>query len=185
MAYRKRIGRATTEATYAALHGVSDLVDNLKKQGLCVHNALVNKTFTVQPRTKDAGAVQVPDDSLLVACATEAEAILRANAIQPYISAHFDDAKYAHTAADPTSKALLSAPDATDSASLTTKLVAMRLAVNSHFITTTGHNRILNQLQVVTVPIDAATNLAVMNTILLLLQSHWYSAAESYDLDPI
>lgn len=183
--FSRNVPRAEAIASYAALRHTAAVIANLKLQGLCLHNAIVDKAFVLDKYTPGA-TQQVPDASLFVACATEAECIVRVNALRPYIVAHFDDGTYAHSTPDATSKAdQAGVPAATDSASLTTLLVAIRTAVNRHYATDAGHNRILIAQTITTVPVDAATNLAVTNTLLKTLQSHLFSGGETLVLDGI
>jgi len=183
-AFRRQVPRAEAAASYFVLTSFQQLVENMKKNGSAMHNATVTKKFCREPRTKDA-VQQAPDDSLLTPIVTEAEAIVRINALRPYLMAHFADGKYAHLVADAASAAMVTAPDATDSASLTTLLVQLRLALNNHYQAVDSHNRMFQQISIATVPSDAATNIQVTNTILLLHATHLYSAAESFDVDPI
>jgi hypothetical protein len=160
----------------------AQLVANLKHAGSALHNAVVDSDFVGQPETNDA-SVQVPPD--LSPVVDHPAAIVRANALRPFILAHFRDGTYAHSAADSSNAAVITAADATDITSLSALLVQYRTALNSHFGWTVGHNRITLVPAISTVPVDSATNIQVVNTINLLLESHLYSAATSIAVEPI
>jgi hypothetical protein len=178
--YKKLVPRTPPFVAYTVGDQYAQLVENLKRTGNAVHNALVDERFAGQPDTREDAKVQVPPD--LSPCADHAAAILRANAIRPYLINHLEDGTYAHKAADTANAAIIVAPDATDVPTLTALLVQYRTALNQHFVNSVVHNRIFIASSIVTVPVDAATNLQVMNTLLLVLEQHLYSAAVSLEI---
>lgn len=182
MTYAVTVPRTAPNAAYIGLACLAKLTRNLKSGGHALHNAVVDEAFSLQPRTTDA-LIQVPAD--LTPVTTEAQAIVRANALKVHLLRHFNDGTYAHKAADATAAAIVTAPDATDSATLSTLLEQLRSAMNTHQGTAAPHNRIILVPQITTAAVDAATNVTVTNLLMLHIEHHFFSAAEELILDPI
>ncbi len=181
MTYEVKVPRTTPNAAYYGLKALAKQVRNLKSSGHAMHNAVVDKDFTLQPLTDDA-LQQIPDD--LTPVTTEAQAIVRANLLKVHILRHLNDATYAHKAADGTSAALITAPDATNSGTLSTLLEQLRAAMNAHQGYVASHNRFIVMPQITTAAVDAGTNVTVTNLLQLHIEHHFYSAAETLILDP-
>lgn len=164
----------------AAVRLLQQLADTLKRSGQALHNAVVDSAFTYDPRYTDA-VNQVPAD--FVPAITHAEAITKANALRPFVLAHFADATYAHTVADTVNAALITAPDATDVPTLSALLLEYKAALNQHFANDAAHNRIILSTAVMATPVDSATNIAVLNSLLRLYEGHVYSSATSLSLE--
>ena len=180
--YSKPIISTPPNQAAAAVQLLALYAENQKRSGYAVHNAVVNEAFTYEPRQTDA-VNQVP--ASFAPATTHAEAITKANALRPFILAHFADATYAHRAADTANAALITAPDATDVATLSTLLGQYRTAVNQHFANDDAHNRIILTTAIMTVPVDSATNITVINAILRNYEGHVHSAAISLSLENI
>lgn len=164
----------------AAVRLYKDLADNMKRAGNALHNVVVDTNFTYDPRYTDA-VNQVPED--FVPAVTHAEAIAKANALRPFILAHFGDATYAHEAADTGNAALITAPDATDVPTLSALLLEYRTALNQHFAYDAGHNRIILSPAIMTVPVDSVSNISVCNAIIKNYEGHIRSAAITVSLE--
>ncbi len=181
----ERVPRTSTAQAEAGARFANQLARNLKHAGLAMHNAVVDEVFAARPGFDDA-VQQIPADELFVPVVTHAEAIARGNALKSYLLAHFNDGTYAHKAADATSAALITiGTDATDQATLSAKLEEYRAALNAHMARTASHNRMLFQPSIVTAAVDEPTNITVTNALLLHIESHYYSAASSLDIDAI
>ncbi len=166
-----------------AVRLLKDIADNMKRNGQALHDVVVDLEFTFSnPRFGDA-VNQVPSD--FVAATTHAEAITKANALRPYILAHFGDGTYAHKVADASNAALITAPDATDVPTLSTLLDQYRTALNQHFANDAAHNRIILTTAIMTVPVDSVTNIAVLNAILRNYEGHVRSSATSLTIENI
>lgn len=180
----ERVPRTSTSQAEAGARYANQLARNLKHAGLAMHNAVVDLAFSVRPGFEDA-TQQVPADALFVPVTTGAEALIRANALRPYLTRHMLDGTYAHIAADTVSAAIIAAADATDQTTLSVLLEEYRAAINAHLARTTSHNRMLFQPSIVTTAVDEASNILVTNALLLNIESHYYSAASTLDIDPI
>ncbi len=182
MSYVKRVFNTPPLIARALAEQYALLARNLKGSGLAQHNAVVDAVFVAQPDTNDTQiqVAELPGASFFAA--THAEAIIKANAMRPYILAHLKDGTYAHNAADDANAALITAPDATDVPTLTALLAQYRTALNQHYVNGGVHNRILIAQGIVTVPIDEPTNIAVTNTMLLTYFAHTSSAAVSIEV---
>lgn len=163
------------------------LAANLQANGLAPHYARSDREFINDPA--NFGATLQWDDQ--VAAVTNADVWAGANALRVLMVNHFGDAEYAHKAADPDDIALLTltaVPDATDTATASVLLDAMKEAINAHVVESTYHvSTPPSSLEVLVTgtPADAATNKATYNEMLAIYKRHVFSAVERLSFEAV
>jgi len=107
---------------------------------------------------------------------TDAGAQARANLLKAALNAHLADGTWAHASADTVSGPVATA-DATDSATGSTLLVALKNAINTHVLRSTEHRGLPAVAeQAVITAVDAATNVTSCNELLAIYKRHIYSS---------
>lgn len=165
------------------------LSENLQANGMAPHYARVDQDFVNAPINFGA----VVQWTNLVAASTDAQVWAGANALRKLMQAHFADADYAHKLADTTDLALitlLAAPDATDTSSAGTLLLAMKAALNAHVVEGSYHASVPPSILAVTVTgtpstSDASANLSSYNEMLAIYKRHVFSAVERLDFEAV
>lgn len=165
------------------------LADNMQANGMAPHYARVDSAFVSDP----ANFGSVVQWTGQVAAVTDAQVWAGANALRKLMQAHFADAEYAHKLADTTDLALitlLAAPDATDTSSAGTLLLAMKAALNAHVVEGSYHASVPPSILAVTVTgtpstSDASANLSSYNEMLAIYKRHIYSAIERLDFEAV
>lgn len=108
--------------------------------------------------------------------ATDAASWTKANLLKAALNAHLADGTYAHASADVTSGPVATA-DATDTATGSALLVALKAAINTHVLRSTEHRGLPAVAeQAVLTAVDAATNITSCNELLAIYKRHVYSA---------
>lgn len=112
---------------------------------------------------------------------TDAECIARANALKAAFNAHAAEAVYTHEAADATYGAVATA-DATDVASASTLLAALKTAINGHVRLASAHRGVPGFTDAVAAtPSDSATNITTCNQMLAVYKRHVYGFAPNIE----
>lgn len=149
-----------------------------KSGGLGVmHYARVDASFARDKSTPGATSHEI--DFTPVAALNNAGCQARANLLRAALLAHLADGSYAHSGADSTSSALVTAPACSDVASCSTLLADLQAAFNSHKGILAVHSSlaVTNPATTITAN-DAASNITALNELLLLYQRHFYAARE-------
>ena len=163
------------------------LAANLQANGLAPHYARSDREFINDPA--NFGATLQWDDQ--VAAVSDADVWAGANTLRVLMVNHFGDAEYAHRAVDADDIALLTltaAPDATDTASASVLLAAMKEAINEHMPDGAFHASTppsVLEVLVTGTPADAATNKTTYNEMLAVYKRHVFSAVERLSFEAV
>ncbi len=168
MAVTRVIPKTPVKNADEAIAILDELSDALGVQGLAMHYAHIDSVQAAKLgiTTHDVTWTDV---------STDAGCIARANAIKAAFNLHAAEASYTHEAADATYGAVATA-DATDVATASTLLAALKTAINGHVRLKSAHRGRPGYTEAVAeTPSDSATNITTCNQILEIYKRHVYS----------
>lgn len=174
MAQTRVVRRTPPTEASEAIDILDALSDSLGVLGLAQHYAHIDSVLASKYSitSHDVTWTDVSDD---------AGCIARANALKAAFNAHAAEATYTHEAADATYGAVATA-DATDVASASTLLAALKTAINGHVRLLSAHRGRPGYTDAVSnTPSDSASNITTCNEMLLVYKRHVYGFAPNIE----